>query len=367
MAMRAVVVSPPTPGAHLTEVPPPSPADGEVGVRVLECGVCGTDRDIAQGLYGTPPAGSGQLVLGHENFGVVETVGAAVSGWSPGDYVVATVRRGCGICRFCLTNQSDFCETGKFTERGIRGRDGYFAERYTEVPEYLVRIPSALRRVAVLLEPMSVVEKAVYEGQEVLARRGRTPGHAPTTPPRALVAGTGAIGMLAAFLLRSEGYEVTAIDRHSSDTAAGSLLQRIGATHVDASGGIGSLGGTRFELVVEATGNPGLDFDLVGTLGPNGVLVLTGIPAAGRGSAPPTDTGTMLRNLVLGNQAIVGSVNANRRYFERGRRHFTQFRRRWGDALEGLITERAPIDQAERLLGPAPGGSMKSVLVVGRR
>src|SRR4029077_14305075 len=104
----------------------------------------------------------------------------------------------------------------------------------------------------------------------------------------------------------------------------------------------------RFELVVEATGSPGLDFDLVGTLGPNGVLVLTGIPAAGRGSAPATDAGTMLRNLVLGNQAIVGSVNANHRYFERGRRHFAQFRRRWGDALEGLITERAPIDQAER-------------------
>jgi len=364
--MRAVVVSPPTPGARLVEVPTPEPADGEVAVRVLECGVCGTDRDIALGLYGTPPVGATQLILGHENFGVVDAVGANVAGWSKGDLVVATVRRGCGICRFCLTNQSDFCETGKFTERGIGGRDGYFAERYVEVPEYLVRIPARLRRVAVLLEPMSVVEKAVFEGQQVLARRGRTPGHTPDRPPRALVAGTGAIGMLAAFLLRSEGYDVTAIDRHSSDTAAGALLQRIGATHVDASAGVSSLGSQRFEIVVEATGSPGLDFDLVGTLGPNAVLVLTGIPAAGRGPTS-VDGGTMLRDLVLGNQAIVGSVNANHRYFERGRRHFGRFRRLWGDALAGLITERAPMDQVERLLAAPAGGSMKSVLVVGGR
>src|SRR5271170_747000 len=101
--MRAVVVSPPTPGARLVEVPTPEPADGEVAVRVLECGVCGTDRDIALGLYGTPPVGATQLILGHENFGEVDAVGANVAGWSKGDLVVATVRRGCGICRFCLT------------------------------------------------------------------------------------------------------------------------------------------------------------------------------------------------------------------------------------------------------------------------
>jgi glucose 1-dehydrogenase len=364
--MRAVVVSPPTAGAHLADVPTPEPKEGEVAVRVLECGVCGTDRDIAQGLYGTPPKGATQLVLGHENLGVIDAVGPGVEGWSPGELVVATVRRGCGICRFCLTNQSDFCETGLFTERGIRERDGYFAERYVEVPEYLVRIPPRLRRVAVLLEPMSVVEKAVFEGQQVLARRGRTPGHPPTAPARALVAGTGAIGMLAAFLLRSEGYEVTAIDRHGSDTAAGTLLQRIGATHVNASAGTSALGGQRFEIVVEATGNPGLDFDLIGTLGPNAALVLTGIPAAGRGPTS-VDAGSMLRNLVLANQAIVGSVNANHRYFERGRRHFARFRRLWGDALAQLITERAPLDQAERLLSQPSGGTMKSVLVVGGR
>jgi glucose 1-dehydrogenase len=361
--MRAIVVSPPTPGARLTEVPTPTPGEGEVAVRVLECGVCGTDRDIVQGLYGTAPEGATQLVLGHENLGVVDAVGSGVPGWATGELVVATVRRGCGICRFCLTNQSDFCETGKFTERGIGGRDGYLSERYVEVPEYLVRIPSRLRRVAVLLEPMSVVEKAVFEGRRVLSRRGPTPGHPAPPGGRALVAGTGAIGMLAAFLLRSEGYEVTAIDRHGPDTPAGKLLERIGATHVDASAGVRSLGGARFELVLEATGSAGLDLDLPGVLAPNGALVLTGIPAAGRGPVS-VDAGTVLRNLVLSNQAVVGSVNANRRYFEAGRRHFARFRRLWGDALAGLITERAPWDQFDRLLAGPAGGSMKTVLVV---
>ena len=127
---------------------------------------------------------------------------------------------------------------------------------------------------------------------------------------------------------------------------------------------LGALGAARFELVVEATGSPGLDFDLLRTLGPNAVLVLTGIPSAGRGAPTSIDGGSMLRNLVLGNQAVVGSVNANRRYFERGRRHFGRFRRLWGNALGSLITERAPFDQFERLLAGPAGGAMKSVLVV---
>lgn len=361
--MRAVVVSPPEPGARLLEVPAPEAGPGEVAVDVLECGVCGTDRDIAQGLYGRPPDGSAQLILGHENLGTVAQVGAGVEGFGVGDLVVATVRRGCGICRFCATNQSDVCETGKFTERGIGGRDGYFADRYVERPEYLIPVPGRLRKVAVLLEPMSVVEKAVLEGQEVLARRGKTPGYPEPSAPSALVAGTGAIGMLAAFLLRSEGYDVTAIDRHGGATPAAALLARIGATHVDASGGLGSLGDRRFQLVVEATGSAGLDLDLLRTLGPNGVLVLTGIPPAGKG-AIPFDAGTMLRGMVLANQALVGSVNANRRYFERGRRHFGGFVKRWGNALGSLITERAPLAEFGRLLGTPPAGSMKSVLVV---
>ena len=361
--MKALLVRPPAAGVALEEVDEPTLGPGQVQVRVLECGVCGTDRDIAGGQYGTPPAGRSSLILGHENLGVVESVGPEVDGWSAGDLVVATVRRGCGECRFCRTNQSDVCETGRFTERGIRGADGFLAQRYVERPEYLVHVPEDLRPVAVLLEPLSVVEKAVHEGLYVLARRGESPGAPPPPPVRALVAGTGAIGMLASFLLRSDGCDVTAVDRHGEGTAAGALLRRIGGKVVNVSTGLGALGDGRFDLVVEASGNTALDLGLPSVLAPNGVLVLTGIPNA-TPTPLPFAAGPMLRQVVLENQAIVGSVNANRSYFEAGRSDLARFRALWGDAIDSVLTERRPMAEFDALLNRAPVGGMKSVLVV---
>ncbi len=363
--MRALRVTPPAKGAHLGEVPAPELVPGTVRVRTLECGVCGTDRDIASGLYGQAPPGRPDLILGHENLGTVIETAAGVTGFAPGDLVVATVRRGCGKCRFCAANRSDFCETGAFTERGIRGQDGYMADEYVEAPDYLVRVPKALRSIAVILEPLSVVEKAVEQGAAVLARLHPPPSPTPSEPT-ALIAGTGAIGILAAFRLRLEGFGVTAIDRHGDDTPAGRLLAAIGARHVNAGTGLDVLGEQRFELIVEATGSANLDFALLQRLGPNGALVLTGIPAADR---PPflVAGGGLLRDVVLDNQAIVGSVNANRRYFALGLRHLAQFRRRWGTAIGDIITERHPLEEFATVLNAPTTGAMKSVLVVNPR
>lgn len=361
--MQALVVTPPSPGVALLDMPEPERTAGAVLVGVLECGVCGTDRDIVAGKYGTPPSGEPRLILGHENLGHVLEVGPEVTGFSTGDLVVATVRRGCGICRFCRSGRSDFCETGRFTERGINGRHGYLAERYVEDPEYLVKIPPALRSHAVLLEPLSVVEKAI---QQVLAVRGRfepTPGYPPGRPVRALVTGTGAIGMLATFVLASEGCSVVAVDRHGADTPAATLLARVGAAHVDAAAGLATLGKDRFDLIIEASGSPTLDFELVGRLAANGAIVLTGIPGADSPSFPVAG-GSLLRSMVLENQVLVGSVNANRSHFELGIAHLNAFRQRWGDVAEKLITERRPLaDFAAPLLGKA-STTIKTVLVV---
>ena len=361
--MRAIVATPPHPGVRMAEVPDPSPTDDTVQVRVLEVGVCGTDRDIAAGEYGTPPPGRADLVLGHENLGVVDSVGRSIVGWSPGDLVVATVRRGCGRCRFCLTNQSDFCETGAFTERGIRGADGYLAERYAERPEYLVKVPSSLRSVAVLLEPLSVVEKAIHEARVVMERRGTTPGMAPPTPVRAMVAGTGAIGTLAAFVLRTLGWDVVAIDRHDGSSPAARLLARIGARHSNVSIDWSEVGPAGFDVIVEASGSAALDLALLDHLAPNGVLVLTGIPTA---SSPPVPVaaGDLLRRVVLENLAVVGSVNANRSYFEAGLADLATFRERWGDAIDGVISERRDWPEAPDLLADRGGRTLKSVLRV---
>ena len=359
--MRALVVRPPRPGVELSEVPRPSLEAGAVRVGVLECGVCGTDHDIVDGKYGKAPSADPYLILGHENLGEVLEVTPGVAGFAPGDLVVATVRRGCGIDRFCRTNRSDFCETGRFTERGIGGAHGYMAEEYVEVPEYLVKVPAPLRQVAVLLEPLSVVEKAIFQGQRVLDRKEPTPGEARSGVPSALVAGTGAIGMLASFVLAVRGYQVTAIDRHGDDTIAARLLQRIGATHVNTATGVAALGGRRFDLVIEATGSVTLDFTLIDQLNPNGVLVLTGIPDP-NGPATPIAGGALLRDVVLGNQAIVGSVNANRTYFEAGLRDLTVFRERWPGAVEQMISARRPVEEFREVLLERRGGTIKTVL-----
>ncbi len=345
------------------DVPPPGLLPGTVRVEVLECGVCGTDHDIVDGRYGTAPAGASFLILGHENLGTVAEVAPGVPGFAPGDLVVATVRRGCGRCRFCRANRSDFCETGLFTERGIGGAHGYLAEQYVESPEYLVPVPPALRACAVLLEPLSVVEKAIFQGQRVLDRKEPTPGEPRTAVPTALVAGTGAIGMLAAVVLIVRGYEVVSIDRHGNETAAAELLARLGARHANVASGMEALGGRTFDLVVEATGSATLDFALLDSLGPNGVLALPGIPDAA-GPVTPVAGGALLRDLVLGNRAVVGSVNANRTYFEAGLRDLTVVAQRWPGAVERMISARVPLERFASVLDERASGTIKTVLTV---
>ncbi len=361
--MRAVVVEPPSPGASVRDVPAPPDVPGGVRVSVVECGVCGTDRDIAGGKYGRAPAGAPYLILGHENLGRVAKVPAGERTLAPGDLVVATVRRGCGRCRFCAVDRSDFCETGLYTERGILGAPGYWADEYVERPEYLVPVPTGQAGTAVLLEPLSVVEKAIAQGEAVLRRKEPTPGHPATGPASALVAGTGAVGMLAVLALRTRGYAVTAVDRHGDATAAAALVQRVGAEHVDVAAGLASLDGREFDLIVEAAGSTALPFALVDRLGRNGVLVLTGIPPSGLPPAPLAE-GDLLREVVLGNRAIVGSVNASRDDFEAGLRDLATFEARWPGSASGLITERRPLEEAPAIVADRAPGSIKTVLTV---
>jgi threonine dehydrogenase-like Zn-dependent dehydrogenase len=195
--MGAVAVVPGTKDSlHVRkDVPAPERQGDDVLVRVLEAGVCGTDAEIHQGLYGEAPAQSPYLVLGHENLGVIEWCPPG-SGLSLGDLVVATVRRGCAQrCRACVSDQNDMCLTGSFTERGIRGRHGFMCERYAESADYLIRLPPSLRRVAVLMEPTSVVEKGI---EQALRFQQRVTWQA----RKAVVLGAGPVGLLAALVLR---------------------------------------------------------------------------------------------------------------------------------------------------------------------
>ena len=357
--MKAVLVTPPTPGARIGEAPVPTRPAGSVRVRVVEVGVCGTDRDIASGQYGRAPDGRADLILGHENLGRVVEAAEGVPGPSVGDWVVATVRRGCGRCACCAANRSDSCESGGFRERGIGGLDGYWAEQYVEDPANIVRVPPELHGVAVLLEPLSVVEKAIRVG--AADRSARRPNVPSPGPLRTLVAGSGAVGTLAALALRAREAEVTVVDRHPGDTPAGRLLERCGAVHRGIDEVAGS--GAEFDLVVEATGSPQVAFDMADRLAPNGCLVLTGIPDAGTGPAPEA-VGRWARELVLGNRGVVGSVNAARLDFEAGLADLAVFERRWPGVAWALRTSTRPLDDAPAVLAQRLPGEVKTVLTV---
>src|SRR3954470_2630349 len=191
--MRALVT---TPGKARTtevgEVPDVRPRAGEVLVRTLEVGVCGTDREISEGLFGVPPDGRDRLVLGHEFLGVVERDG---HGLRRGDLVTATVRRSCGHCAACAAGSPDACLTGDYLERGITRLQGFASELVAEAPEHLVPVPPSLGRLGVRAEPASICERGLRHVRAIGSRQ-------PWGPRRALVIGSGAIGMLATHLLR---------------------------------------------------------------------------------------------------------------------------------------------------------------------
>jgi threonine dehydrogenase-like Zn-dependent dehydrogenase len=370
--VRAVVVYPGQGRApELTDVPAPELGPGRLRVRVLSVGVCGTDREILAGGHGAPPPGQTRLVLGHESFGQVEETRAASAPFSEGDYVVATVRRGCDRCDHCRAGMSDFCDTGGFVERGILGMDGFLADRYVEDPAYLVRVPAALAEVGVLLEPLSVVEKAL---QQAYAAQARIPGR-PTgdlSPwrvgpgswrlDRALVLGAGPIGMLAALSLKLLGAPEVVVVERSVRPAKGALLQSAGARYVSTGGAPlrDVLGADPFDLVLEATGSGRSVLGALPLLAANGVACLTGIFAAGE-PPEPVAINDLLRGMVYRNKAIVTSVNSNRSYFERGVESMAALEARWPGLLAGLITRRMPIERYAEAVQPERDG-VKTVI-----
>lgn len=336
--MRAVAVVPGVHGsAHVEDhAPEPARADGDVVVRVLEAGVCGTDVEIHEGMYGAPPAGSDFLILGHENLGVVESSSAGAH-VQPGDLVVATVRRPCPErCLPCARGQNDMCLTGNFQERGIRGLHGFMSERYAESPAYLVKLPPALRPFGVLMEPMSVVQKGIdhaYRIQERFSWQPRT----------AVVIGAGPVGILAAVALRLRGLDVTVMAREREGHFKDGMLGEAGITYVSTetvplSGAAAAL--PPIDLVFEATGAVSVVVPAMRMLAANGVCILSSV--TGGSESLPIDVAAWNREMVLGNRVAFGTVNAGRAHFEAGARDLEIAESRLPGWLSRLVTRRLP-------------------------
>jgi threonine dehydrogenase-like Zn-dependent dehydrogenase len=342
--MRAIAVTPKQAGsAQQVELPIPTASPGLALMRVLEVGIDGTDTEINDGKYGEAPPGSSVLVIGHEALSVVEAVGGGVPGFAPGDLVVSTVRRP-DNCPNCQAGESDMCLFGNYTERGIKGAHGYMAEYYGEKPDFMVKIPPALRPFAVLLEPLSIVEKATYQAWKIQERLL-------WQPKRAAILGAGPIGILGTVLLRLRGLEVHVYAKTPADSLQAAVIKELGASYQSVDDH--PITGIKEELgqvdyILEGTGNSTVAFQAMAEVGTNGVLCLTGVSAGNRSIEIPSDVINL--QMVLGNRVAFGSVNANRRYFEMGVQHFQQAEQRWPGIFERLITRRVPFDDFKSAL-----------------
>jgi threonine dehydrogenase-like Zn-dependent dehydrogenase len=368
--MKALAVFPSQRAVKLVDHPEPAVTTPTgVKLRMLAVGICGTDREIVSFQYGTPPAGSEYLVIGHESLGEVMEVGAAVRRVKPGDLVVTMVRRPCPHpeCLPCREGRQDFCTTGDFTERGIRGAHGFATEFVVDDEVYMNVVPAALREVAVLAEPLTIAEKAITQVWQV---QRRLPWIAPEKPPaqgrspRAVVLGAGPVGLLGAMALVRGGFETTVYSRASGPHDKAGLVSSFGATYVAAETTTLDELATRIgniDLVYEATGAARVSFQMLERLGTNGVFVFTGVP--GRKAPIELDADLIMRRLVLDNQVVFGTVNASRADYEAAIRDLGAFVQSWPDAVRRLITGRHPIERAVEVLLAAPAG-IKDVITI---
>ena len=375
--MKAIAVFPGKPNSmHLAELPKPAldavPDGRGVLVRLLRCGVDGTDKEINAAEYGKAPAGYDFLVTGHENFGQVEAVGPNVTEFRPGNYVVATVRRPGGSL-YDRIGTYDMTTDNEYFERGINLRHGFLTEYYVDDPEYIVKIPDGLRDVAVIVEPLSVPEKGILQAYEI-QRRLRV-----WRPRKAAVLGAGTIGLLATMILRLRGLDVTTFGRTSKPYLNSDLIEALGARYLttqDAPLREARPAYGPFDIIYEATGYSPLVFEAMEVLGKNGVLVLASVTGGHRRIEVPADKINL--DFVLGNKVMVGTVNGNREHFEAAVRdlalaaaeypgwaarlltHPVQGLERHQQLMETLSTARgaikvfmeiAPLDGAERKAG----------------
>lgn len=329
--MRAITVQPGlVNSARLDDIAEPAAEAGTLLVRALALGVCGTDREIVAAQHGSAPPGEARLILGHESLGVVEQAPPG-SGFSPGDHVVGIVRRPDPVpCPACAGGEWDMCENGRYTERGIKDRHGYGAERFRLDPDYAVKVDADLGLLAVLLEPTSIVAKA-WAHSDAIVRRSAT-----VRPRRLLVTGAGPVGLLAALLGHQRGLEIHVFDRAEGGAKA-ELTALLGATyhHGDIAAVLQQVAP---DIVMECTGAPPVVRACLGHTGRNGILCLAGLSVAGAQAL--LDIGFINRTMVLQNQVVFGTVNANRTHYEAAARALRAAERTW---LARLITRRVPL------------------------
>ena len=330
--MQAITVHPLKQNSvELQEVGEPPEAAGSLLVEALALGICGTDHEIVAGHYGEAPQGHERLILGHESLGRVREA-PADSGFAPGDHIVGIVRHPDPVpCPACAAGEWDMCRNGRYTEHGIKGLNGFGAERFRIDPDYAVKVDKALGILGVLLEPTSVVAKA-WDHVTRVWRLKAAPPH------RVLITGAGPIGLLAALIGQQRGYEVHVYDHNTPGPKAEAVRALGGTYHHGEADDLASLSP---DVVIECTGVPDVIASLVTHVATDSVICLAGV-------GPPHkiafDMGQFNRNMVLNNGTVFGSVNANRAHYATAADALARADRSW---LTRVITRRVPLARFE--------------------
>ncbi|MDH5438048.1 MAG: glucose 1-dehydrogenase [Candidatus Bathyarchaeota archaeon] len=338
--MKAIVAEPPKRNSvRLAEIPKPVPRKGQILLRTLCVGIDGTDREINDGIYGTPPSGSPYIVLGHEAVARVQEIGDKAENFSEKDLVVPTVRRPCKEnCLNCRNGETDMCLTGNYFEHGIYKLHGFASEYAVSDANFLVKVPAELEDLAVLLEPLSIAEKAVSQSFKIQERMVWEPNDA-------FVVGAGPLGLLVTMILRLRGLEVYAAATREKESLKAKIVSSVGGTYVNVrETPIESLEG-KFDIVIEATGRVEAALQALNLLGPNGVMCFLGVY---REKKACEEFGKVLTNMVLGNRLMFGSVSSNKSHFDMGIKDMFEIKRRYGNELDRLITKKLYLTDFER-------------------
>jgi threonine dehydrogenase-like Zn-dependent dehydrogenase len=336
--------------AQVTDMPEPEPRDGELLVDGVALGICGTDIEIVGGEYGWAPPGEERLVLGHESLGRVREA-PGDSDFAAGDLVVGVVRRPDPVpCVPCGRGEFDMCRNGRYTERGIKEIHGYGSERWTVEADYAVKLDPSLESIGMLMEPTTIVAKAWDHIERIGARYA-------FEAERVLVTGAGPIGLLAAMLGAQRGLKLHVLDQVTEGPKP-KLVEDLGGTYH--SGDVAdAVGACKPDIIIEATGVAQLVFDAMKETNAGGITCLTGVSPTGRQLS--VDAGAINRELVLENDVVFGSVNANLRHYEMAAQALGKADHSW---LERLVTRRVPLDRFAEALERQPD-DVKVVIELG--
>lgn len=353
--MKAIALTPGTTQLRLADWPEPKiETPTQIKVKTILVGVCGTDRDEVTGGRADAPKGAKELIIGHEMVGMVLEVGSQVKSLAPKDLVVPMVRRGCGLCHDCKQGFFDLCTTGLYSERGIKGLHGFQSQFVVDEASYFIKVPSELSHLAVLTEPTTVVEKAIDTAFRL--QRARLPAW--DARPLALVAGLGPVGLLASIILRLRGIHVVGFDIVDPHSHRPTLLKAIGGEYVQSLSAFKEQHGS-CDLIIEAVGIAKVEEALLEHLGANGIYALTGVP---RDETFPIDGGAFFRQLVMKNQILFGSVNANHSHFEQAVKDLNQAHAKWPGVIEKMITRKVPYLQYDQAFNEKGKDDIKVVI-----